>query len=204
MNWKYIPKKDKISILLLICLILVFASVNFYLSKSKNITDSENQQITDSLQWYYSPKEVDTYFQDLKSHNINTIKFEALLPICSGDSSIASQIISYRNQIRGFRQMSQLMEIRSINSQMYKNIVEVLTTDSLHDSIYINTETFESLLQHPYLNYNQCLAIEDYRTRKGPILSIKRLELWEEFRTEDIKRLNPYISFSKELPRLSE
>lgn len=176
MDWKYIPRKDKISFTILFSLILVFSIINFCLSR-KNEDIPIDTINNDTLKWFYNTKILDRNILDQRNENgildLNTISYESLLQLCGNDTLITSQIISYRNRLRGFNALSQLMEIRTINQQRYSQLTDSLCILSPHDSIYINTETFESLLQHPYLNYSRCLVITDIRVRKAPIHSLK-------------------------------
>ena len=203
MDWKYIPRKDKISFTILLSVILLFSAINFYLTR-KGGDISISTVNNDSIKWFYNTQVLDRDMLDQRNKDgildINTVSYESLLQLCSNDTMTTSQIISYRNRLRGFNTLSQLIDIRTINQQRYIQLIDSLSILSPHDSIYINTETFESLLQHPYLNYSQCLVITDIRARKAPIHSLKRLALLYEFREKDIKQLQPYISFSTKTP----
>lgn len=204
MDWKYIPKKDKIAFAILLVAILFFSFVNFRLSIHLREVEATKTSNNDTLKWFYSKPLTYNTKPDLKNNDgrwdINTITFDNLLNIYGGDSVSTMQLISYRNRLRGFHDLSQLMDIRKVNQKSYQYLTDSLGLSSSHDSIYINTETFESLLQHPYLNYAQCLVIVDIRERKAPIKSMKRLSLLDEFRGKDLERLIPYISFSVKVP----
>ena len=50
-------------------------------------------------------------------------------------------------------------------------------------------------MRHPYLNYKQVQAIMNLRRKKGEITTIRELAMLDEFTSEDIFRLEPYLSF---------
>jgi hypothetical protein len=54
---------------------------------------------------------------------------------------------------------------------------------------------FRELLKHPYLNYRQVQAIVNLRKKRGKIASINELAMLDEFTSEDIFRIEPYLEF---------
>ena len=61
--------------------------------------------------------------------------------------------------------------------------------------LWINELEFKELLRHPYLNYKQVRAIMNLRKKKGNIASIHELVMLDEFTSEDIFRIEPYLAF---------
>ena len=59
----------------------------------------------------------------------------------------------------------------------------------------LNTLSLSKLRQHPYLNFYQARAINDYRRLKGPLSSLDDLRLLPEFPAQAIERLRPYVEF---------
>lgn len=110
-------------------------------------------------------------------------------------SVFASRIVKYRNRLGGFASMLQLLEVYGIDREMFAKITPFITEDDRFEKLDANTLEFKELLRHPYLNYKQVKAITDLRRRKGRIESIRELEMLDEFTTEDIDRLRPYLTF---------
>ena len=59
----------------------------------------------------------------------------------------------------------------------------------------VNKLTLNELKRHPYLNFYQARAINDYRRLKGPLKSLDDLSLLPDFTPQDIERLRPYVEF---------
>lgn len=110
-------------------------------------------------------------------------------------SSYASRIVKYRALLGGFVDKQQLMEVYGIDTEMYSQISPYIEEDSNCDKFKVNVLQFKELLRHPYLNYDQVKVITNLIEKKGRINSINELEMFEEFTSDDISRLQPYLDF---------
>ena len=113
-------------------------------------------------------------------------------------SAYSSRIIKYRALLGGFVHKEQLMEVYGIDSEMYSLISPYIDEDSNYTKLRINDLEFRDLLRHPYLNYEQVIAIFNLRDKKGKVDSINELSMLEEFTAEDISRLEPYLDFKSQ------
>lgn len=222
MNWKdwlFIPKGDKIVILLLLCCILVLFISLQYLRYNKNAELSQlnldSLMVEDHRVWVdsmMSHSVVDststktkklsfvnmplyTKMEDGELIELNTADTNTLKRLPLIGSVFANRIVKYRTSLGGFASKEQLNEIWGLDTYTYSLIEPYITLTTPYDSIYINAFDFKELLKHPYLNYKQVSVIVDIRSRKGAIKSIKRLELLDEFTQKDINRLRPYLNF---------
>ncbi len=110
-------------------------------------------------------------------------------------SAFAARIVNYRQKLGGFSSLEQLREVYGVDDDLFVRITPYIRNDGQFRQIAINNLEFKELLQHPYLNYDQVKAIMDLRRRKGPIESVRELEMLSEFSAEDIKKLTPYLQF---------
>ena len=78
---------------------------------------------------------------------------------------------------------------------MFYRISPYIQVDENFKKIAINKLEFKELLSHPYLSYKQVQAIVNLRRRTGNIQSIDVLAMLDEFTSEDIERLRPYLEF---------
>jgi DNA uptake protein ComE-like DNA-binding protein len=62
-------------------------------------------------------------------------------------------------------------------------------------SIRINAWGVERLRQHPYVDFYQARKIVECRKKYGRITDLSRLEFYDEFTAEDLKRLEPYVDY---------
>ena len=110
-------------------------------------------------------------------------------------STYASRIVSYRELLGGYVRLEQLLEVYGMDNERYNRIVPYISSDANYRKIKVNEWEFKELLRHPYLNYKQVQAIVNLRRRKGKIVSINELAMLDEFTSEDIYRLEPYLEF---------
>ena len=63
------------------------------------------------------------------------------------------------------------------------------------EKLNLNKLTVAQMRRHPYINFFQARAIDDYRRLRGPLHSLDDLRLHRDFKPEDIERLRPYVCF---------
>lgn len=215
-DWLYIPKSDKVAILILLAIILLLLGINLCLShrSQKMPTDFTEYIPEDYKAWQQqlhnkqkeeehevSNKEIYYPIYSLpkmkkgETIELNSADSNQLKTIPGIGSTFAKRIVNYRESLGGYANLEQLNEVWGLDTYLFSTIVPYLTIDPQYDSLYINLDSFEKLLHHPYLNYKQVTVIIDIRTRKGTIKSLNRLKLLEEFKKEDIQRLTPYANF---------
>ena len=106
----------------------------------------------------------------------------------------ASRIIRYRQQLGGFTGTGQLLEINGLPDSLMEWFI---ITDTIPlRRIRINKETLNELRRHPYINFYQARSIVEFRRDRGNIKGPEQLTLFEEFTTQDLERLVPYLDFS--------
>lgn len=123
---------------------------------------------------------------------VNTADTTDLQKIPGIGSAYARAIVRYRDQLGGFAKAQQLLEIEGLP----ESALPYLTIDSkdIH-KMNLNTLTLAQLKRHPYINFYQAKAICDYRRLRGPLKSLRELELLKDFPPAEIERLQPYVSF---------
>ncbi|RNC66557.1 helix-hairpin-helix domain-containing protein [Proteiniphilum sp. X52] len=110
-------------------------------------------------------------------------------------SVYAFRIVRYRDLLGGFVSVEQLLEVYGIDQELFSRISVYIEPDGNFRRIQLNQSDFKELLRHPYLNYKQVQAIMGLRRKKGDITSIRELSILDEFTSEDILRLEPYLEF---------
>ena len=110
-------------------------------------------------------------------------------------SAYASRIVGYRDLLGGFVHAEQLLEVYGIDQELFSRIAVYIEPDNNFGRLQVNRADFRELLRHPYLNYKQVQAIISIRRKKGDLSSIRELSFLDEFTSEDIIRLEPYLEF---------
>jgi len=161
-------------------------------------------QKTDSIA---SIKKYDNEDHVAKAYVSNKLKPGVTIELNAADSaqltevrgiggSFAIRIIRYRNRIGGFYNKEQLKEVYELDSAKYAEIEGQLTVDpSQVIKVNINTISFASLRQSPYLSYKQASAIIEYRTQHGNYSSIEDVGNVAIIMPETLHKIEPYLKF---------
>ncbi len=125
---------------------------------------------------------------------INTADSTLLQRIPGIGPYYASKIIRYRNRLGGFVSVSQIKEVHGVpdDIEQWLKINKAETT-----KLKINKAEFKQLLRHPYFNYEQVVAIFNYRKVYGNIHNISELANYTAFSPPDFVRLTPYLDYSE-------
>ena len=124
--------------------------------------------------------------------DINTADTAQLKMIPGIASKRAAKIVAYRNKLGGFVSAEQAMEA----TEMPDSVLKYMTVSSQPvQKINVNKLSVQRLMNHPYLNFYQAKAINEYRRNKGELHSVEELSRLEGFRPTDIDRLRPYVEF---------
>jgi len=110
-------------------------------------------------------------------------------------STYASRIVKYRELLGGYVRKEQLLEVYGMDDERYSRISPYIDSVGSCRKLQVNLAAFSDLLRHPYLNYDQVKVIVNLRQRKGDIVSINELAMLDEFTSDDIRRLEPYLAF---------
>lgn len=124
--------------------------------------------------------------------DINTADTTHLKMIPGIASKRAARIVAYRNKLGGFVSAEQAMEA----TEMPDSVLKYMTVSEIPvTKINVNNLSVQQLMKHPYINFYQAKAINEYRRNKGDLHSIEELSGLEGFHPTDIERLYPYIEF---------
>lgn len=123
---------------------------------------------------------------------LNTSDSTELMKVPGIGIGYACAIINYRNRLGGFANVNQLMDIGGLPSSALAYFT--VSSATVH-KLNVNKLTLNQLRRHPYLNFYQARDICDYRRVHGPIKNINQLRGSENFTSDVIARLEPYIEY---------
>lgn len=123
---------------------------------------------------------------------LNTADTTALKTIPGIGPYFARKIVQYGERLGGYVNIDQLDEIEDfpLESKQY-----LVVQDAQPRKLNINQLSLNELKRHPYINYYQARAIEDYRRLHGPLKSLNDLRLSKDFPPKAIERLMPYVAY---------
>lgn len=126
---------------------------------------------------------------------LNSCDTAALLLLRGIGTYTAQQIVTYRKRLGGYVSVGQLREIKGLEAASDTLLQHfVVCTDSVRP-IQVNHSSVERLQRHPYIRFRQAQALYDYRRERYRLHSIEDLRDIEEFTSDDLQRLLPYLSF---------
>ena len=127
---------------------------------------------------------------------INTADSTKLTEVRGIGPSFAMRIIRYRDRLGGFYQKEQLKDVYGVDSAKYAEISNQLTINpAVVTKLKINSISFESLRQFPYLTYKQVNAVIQYRVQHGNYTSVNDMENIAIITPEILHKIEPYLSF---------
>lgn len=173
------------------------------LAASNKVADIVDENGNDNRLTDQPPKKRQRYAEYIKQEKLSTSESISLNKSDTADwkkvpgigSSYAKRIVKYRALLGGYNSVEQLKEVYGFTDELYNKILPYIKADDHVAKLDINKLEFKEILSHPYIDYDQTKAIVNLRRRKGRIESVEELGMLEEFTSEDINRITPYIAF---------
>lgn len=159
-------------------------------------------QLPDSLPKKEYPKRevyVPKHLRAITFSNINTVDTNFLTNLVGIGIGSAKRILKYRTELGGFLDTAQYKEIWGLDStalQSLKQHTFAGSKDSIK-AIQINFASETALAKHPYVGRYAANRIIKYRLQHKTIDNIQQLEMGKVIKLQDLKRLEPYLDFSK-------
>ncbi len=161
-----------------------------------NKSNESNDNISYSEKPQYIKQEKFTTPASISLNETDTAEWKKVPGI---GSAFAARIIKYGNMLGGYISIDQLKEVYGVTDELFDDIVPFIREDDIGTGhcvkLNINQLEFKEILAHPYINYEQTKAIVNLRKRTGNITSTNQLAMLDEFTSEDIERITPYIEF---------
>lgn len=131
---------------------------------------------------------------------LNNTDTAALQCIRGIGPTVARHIVRYGQQLGGYISPEQIREIQALRDYKvpFDSVIPHLTAE--RDSVArmrVNYIGVERMQRHPYLSFTQAKAIYELRRNKFYLKSIDELRSLPCLTEEDIRRLEPYLSFEK-------
>jgi DNA uptake protein ComE-like DNA-binding protein len=133
--------------------------------------------------------------QPIKKVEINSANEEELVKIKGIGSFFAKQIIKKRDELGGFIEKSQLLEVWKMDQEKFDLIKDEFTIDNENiKKISINAATVEELKNHPYIRWNIANSIVKLRLQKNGFTSIEELKESHLITDEKFLKIKSYIT----------
>jgi DNA uptake protein ComE-like DNA-binding protein len=127
--------------------------------------------------------------------DINKATKEDLKTIYGIGEKLSERIIKYRSKLQGFSMEKQLHEVWGLEQEIATKVMLVFKVLKLPNiqKRNVNTVTFRELLKNPYIDYELCKIIFDYRDEVAELQDITELKNIIGFPLELYDRIVLYL-----------
>ena len=131
----------------------------------------------------------------LTSTDINLAVKEDLKTINGIGEKLSERIIKYRSKLQGFSSLKQLYEVWGLDTEVVDKLLLVFKVINLPNikKINVNTVSFRELLKNPYLDYELCKKIFEYKEEVAELQDISELKNIIDFPLELYDRIVLYL-----------
>jgi len=168
--------------------IFVISDELFALIKDSTVYPAASVYTATNYRDEYQPKPV-------VKVNINTASMEELMTVKGVGPFFAKQIVKLRDELGGFYDASQLMDVWKMDEEKLNAMLPglELNPQSLR-KININTATAEELKTHPYISWNLANSIVKLRSQNGPYKSVEGVRKSVLMTAELYEKLKRYLT----------
>jgi len=108
---------------------------------------------------------------------------------------LAERVVKYRNKLKGFTFKSQIQEVYGISSTEVYSLLQTFPELSKPTikKINLNTASFKEVLSLPYIDYDLCIKLFDFKDEVAELQSIEEIKSIENFPVENYSRIILYL-----------
>ena len=124
--------------------------------------------------------------------DLNTVDSTTLVELPQIGTYTASRIIAFREKLGGFVEKDQLRDVKGMDEARFTTIEPyIIIGEAEIRKIDVNRADFKTLVNHPYLNYEQVKRIFNQREKRGMIKN------WEQLQAliKDDGEVNPLLEY---------
>ncbi|MGY0407877.1 MAG: helix-hairpin-helix domain-containing protein [Polaribacter sp.] len=127
--------------------------------------------------------------------DINKVTASDLKTIDGIGEKLSERIIKYRSKLQGFSFENQIYEVWNLDKEIADKVVSTfkIIEKPVIKKHNINTVTFKELLKNPYIDYNLCKKIFEYRDEVAELQNILELKNIKDFPLDTYDRIVLYL-----------
>ena len=131
----------------------------------------------------------------LTSTDLNIVSKEDLKTINGIGEKLSDRIIKYRSKLQGFSTANQLYEVWGLSAEVVGKLLLVFKVVKLPNiqKSNVNTASFRELLKNPYIDYELCKKIFDYKDEVAELQDVSELKNIIGFPLELYDRIVLYL-----------
>ena len=131
----------------------------------------------------------------ISTNDINKATQQDFETISGVGEVLAERIIKYRDKLQGYSIFSQLYEVWGLNMKAADEVLKVFNIKEkpVIKKINVNTATFKEVLKNPYIDYELCKKIFEYRNEVAELQDISELRNIKDFPLDKYERIVLYL-----------
>lgn len=136
-----------------------------------------------------------SFNKKLTTKDINKATQEDFKKINGIGDKLSERIIKYRSKLQGFSMQNQLYEVWGLDKKVADKVLIMFNVlnKPLIKKTNINTASFKEVLKNPYIDYELCKKIFDYRDEVAELQNINELKNMKDFPKEKYDRIVLYL-----------
>jgi len=135
------------------------------------------------------------YKKAISTSDINKATAADFKTINGIGDAFSERILKYRSKLQGFSFPDQIFEVWGLDKEVGNKIVatfKVIQKPTIK-KINVNTATFKELLKNPYIDYQLCKQIFEYRDEVAELQNISELKKIKDFPIDKYDRIVLYL-----------
>lgn len=140
-------------------------------------------------------KEIEKNEISISTNDINKATQEDFETIQGVGEVISKRILKYRNKLQGFSFENQLYEVWNLDKETIQRILKTfqIIKKPVIKKVNVNIASFKELLKNPYIDYELCKKIFDYRDEVAELQDISELRNIKDFPLDKYNRIILYL-----------
>jgi len=197
MKNSFLSRDQRVSILIWISLAifyLTYKEISAFYSPTSTIIIQSDSLVSEIIDTSSFQKNTNFQKEQIVSLEINSADSADLLKLRI-PGYLISKILVYREQLGGYSNSFQLLEIYHFPEYIFERIHSTLQVNtSLIQPLGINTKSEEELALHPYLSFKEAKAIVLFRKNNGDFKTQDDFNKIIALPDETKDRLKPYLA----------
>ncbi|WP_428742107.1 ComEA family DNA-binding protein [Tenacibaculum sp.] len=159
------------------------------------VVKRQNKKKTKVVESTLGEKHIYNKVYKISTNDINKATQQDLESVNGIGEVLAARIIKYRNKLQGYLFPSQLYEVWGLDKETANRVLQafkIIEKPSIK-KVNVNTATFKEVLKNPYINYELCKKIFEYRDEVAELQNISELRNIKDFPLDKYDRIVIYL-----------
>ena len=173
----------------------LLAAISPYFKFPDWVVKRENQKKNKTIETSLFEKPIYNKVYKISTNDINKATQQDFETVSGVGEVLATRIIKYRNKLQGYSLPSQLYEVWGLSKETANEVLEtfIIKDKPIVEKVNVNTATFKEVLKNPYIDYELCKKIFEYRDEVAELQDISELRNIKDFPLDKYDRIVIYL-----------